>query len=80
MGYIEAKFEIGMTWDNFGAWHVDHIIPCVAFDLTTESGQLECFNYSNLQPLWAVDNLSKGDTMPNGTRARFMKKEGIIVG
>ena len=57
---LEAKFTDGMTWDNHGEWHIDHIKPCAAFDLTCERQQRECFNYTNLQPLWAVDNLTKG--------------------
>ena len=58
--YLEAKFTEGMTWENHGTWHIDHIRPCCSFDLTTEEGQKTCFHYTNLQPLWAHDNLSKG--------------------
>ncbi|MEI6702601.1 MAG: hypothetical protein WCL71_03575 [Deltaproteobacteria bacterium] len=60
--HIENQFEPGMTWDNHGlhGWHVDHIKPCAKFDLTKEAEQMECFHYSNLQPLWAEDNLKKG--------------------
>jgi hypothetical protein len=57
--YIESKFSNGMTWGNHGEWHIDHIKPCCAFDLTDPKQQKECFHYSNLQPLWAVDNLKK---------------------
>lgn len=59
---LETMFEPGMSWDNHGrnGWHIDHIVPCASFDLTDESQQLKCFHYSNLQPLWAFDNLSKG--------------------
>jgi hypothetical protein len=57
--HLESKFTPGMTRDNYGKWHVDHIVPCVAFDLTDETQQLECFNFRNLQPLWARDNLKK---------------------
>lgn len=71
-GYIEAKFEIGMTWENYGKWHVDHIIPCAGFDLRNPEAQKECFHYSNLQPLWAEENLSKNDRMPNGISARTL--------
>jgi len=61
MGYLEAKFTEGMTWENYGhGWHVDHILPCCSFDLTKEEEQKKCFHYSNLQPLWAEDNLKKG--------------------
>ena len=58
--YIENKFQKGMSWNNYGDWHIDHIIPCASFDLTKESEQKKCFHYTNLQPLWAKDNLSKG--------------------
>lgn len=60
--YIESKFKDGMTWDNYGyrGWHVDHIKPCASFDLSDPKQQEECFHYTNLQPLWAKDNLSKG--------------------
>ncbi len=57
--YLEAKFQEGMNWDNYGQWHIDHIRPCVSFDLSDPAQQKECFNYRNLQPLWAKDNLHK---------------------
>lgn len=61
--HLESQFTEGMTWDNMGrgGWHIDHIIPCAFFDLTKPSHQKVCFNYQNLQPLWASDNCSKGD-------------------
>ena len=59
-GYLEAKFTEGMTWENHGEWHIDHIKPCCSFDLKEEEEQKKCFHYTNLQPLWASDNLSKG--------------------
>ena len=58
--HLEAKFKEGMTWENHGEWHIDHIKPCCSFDLTQEEEQKKCFHYTNLQPLWAKDNLSKG--------------------
>ena len=58
--YIEGKFENGMTWDNYGAWHVDHIRPCASFDLSDKEQVLQCFNWRNLQPMWASENSSKG--------------------
>jgi hypothetical protein len=59
--HLEAKFQNGMNWDNYGkyGWHIDHIIPCSRFDLTDLVQQKLCFHYSNLQPLWAKDNLRK---------------------
>ena len=58
--YIETQFTEGMTWENHGTWHIDHRISCCKFDLTKEEEQRKCFHYTNLQPLWAKDNLSKG--------------------
>lgn len=63
ISYIEKQFKEGMTWDNYGrkGWHIDHIIPCSSFDLTDPEHQRKCFHYTNLQPLWAEDNLRKSD-------------------
>jgi hypothetical protein len=57
--HIEAQFEPGMTWDNYGAWHVDHIRQCCTFDLTDEAQQRVCFHCTNLRPLWAEANLAR---------------------
>jgi metal-dependent amidase/aminoacylase/carboxypeptidase family protein len=57
--HLESKFLDGMSWDNYGEWHIDHIKPCSKFDLTKETQQLKCFNYKNLQPLWAKQNRLK---------------------
>jgi hypothetical protein len=58
--YIEGKLERGMTWENYGEWHVDHIRPCASFDLSDKEQVLQCFNWRNLQPMWASENISKG--------------------
>lgn len=59
--HLESKFVPGMTRDNYGpVWHVDHIRPCASFDLTDPAQQRECFHYTNLQPLFVLDNLKKG--------------------
>ena len=60
--HLEEQFIGGMTWDNYGDWHIDHIKPCAAFDLSDPKQQKKCCHYSNLQPLWAKDNLRKGAT------------------
>jgi len=59
--HLEKQFTEGMTWENYGSWHIDHIKPCASFNLLKEEEQLECFNFKNLQPLWAKDNLRKGN-------------------
>jgi hypothetical protein len=69
--HIESQFVGGMNWDNYGkrdlgkSWQIDHIIPCSSFDLTKEEEQKKCFHYTNLQPLWWVDNLKKSNNINN---------------
>ena len=48
-----------MTWDNYGEWNIDHIIPLCAFDLTRENELMQACNWRNLRPMWAEDNLAK---------------------
>jgi hypothetical protein len=61
LDHISGQFQTGMTWENMGDWHIDHIRPCASFDLTDPKQQRQCFHFSNLQPLWAADNLAKSD-------------------
>jgi len=58
--WIESQFAEGMTWYNHGKWHIDHIYPCSEFNLEQPYEQKICFNWFNLQPLWANENFSKG--------------------
>jgi hypothetical protein len=62
MVHLEKQFTEGMTWDNYGEWHVDHKIPMASFNFeTTEDREFKlCWCLDNLQPLWGPDNLSKG--------------------
>jgi hypothetical protein len=62
IGHLESKFKEGMTWENYGQWHVDHIKPMISFDIKepTDKYFQECWSLNNLQPLWGHDNLSKG--------------------
>jgi hypothetical protein len=72
-GYIESTFEEGMSWENYGSvdssgghpdcWHIDHIIPCAAYDYANEEDQFRCFNYRNLRACWAKENLTKNASM-----------------
>jgi len=61
--HLENQFKIGMSWSNYGhtGWHIDHIKPCAAFDLSKPEEQQKCFHYTNIQPLWAKENLIKSD-------------------
>ena len=63
MTHLESQFTKGMAWDNYGAWHIDHIRPVSSFHFEScEDPEFkQCWSLWNLQPLWAFDNLSKGD-------------------
>lgn len=70
--HIERQFKPGMSWDNWGVhgWHIDHIIPLAYFDFTDHEQQKRAFHYTNLQPLWAKDNMIK--------KARIMERQLIL--
>ena len=59
--YLEAQFELGMTWNNHGDWHIDHIEPLAGFNLDNREELLQAVHYTNLQPLWAEENLKKSN-------------------
>lgn len=65
INHLVSQFREGMTLDNYGQWHVDHIKPCSSFNLLDVEEQKKCFHYTNLQPLWARENLSKGNRCIN---------------
>ncbi len=61
--HIEKQFKLGMTWENYGLWHIDHIVPVSAFDFTESNdiGFKMCWKLENLQPLWAMENFMKSN-------------------
>ena len=73
--YLETQFKPGMSWDNWSqdGWHIDHITPISFFDLAGSMQQKRCFNFINLQPMWAKENLSKG-----GINRTGMSKDEIL--
>ncbi len=68
--YFENKFKPGMTWENMGLWHIDHILPISM--ATCEEDVIRLNHYSNLQPLWAEDNVKKSDKLT--TESYFKQK------
>ena len=69
--YIENMFTEGMTWENYGDWHIDHIIP---LDSAKDEDELIALvHYKNLQPLWEFDNVSKGNTYNPKDKAKYLK-------
>lgn len=80
--HIERKFLPGMTWNNKGhcGWHIDHIVPLSRFDLVDEEQQKAAFHYTNLQPLWAEDNLRKSNKVPGQHLFGFAYAARIALG
>lgn len=68
--HLESQFKLGMTWENYGrdGWHIDHIIPCASFNLKDEFQQKVCFHWTNLQPMWAKENICKSDKVEDGAQ------------
>jgi hypothetical protein len=81
--YIESLFQEGMTWNNYGSyingvsksgWHIDHIIPCTAFDFKNIIEIRACFYYKNMQPLWGIDNIIKSDKYDIDTKNEYINR------
>ena len=59
--HLESGFQAGMNWDNYGKWHIDHIIPLKFHTPVPTIDIIKTrLHYTNTQPLWASDNISKG--------------------
>jgi len=72
--YMQSKFQEGMSWKNYGKWHVDHIIPCSSWDLTKPSEVRMCFHYLNLQPMWGSENTAKKDKFNPNDKKIYIEK------
>jgi hypothetical protein len=68
MAHLESLFKDGMTWDNYGKWHIDHIRPVSSFNFSSYDDPefKECWALNNLQPLWAEDNIKKSNKIMKG--------------
>ena len=61
--HLENQFKEGMNWNNYSlsGWHIDHIIPLSCFDMSNPEQQKRAWHYTNLRPLWAIDNIQKSN-------------------
>jgi hypothetical protein len=62
--WLESQFVEGMNWENRSKWHIDHVIPCSAFNLSDSQQQEVAFHYTNLRPVWSTQNLQKSNKVP----------------
>jgi hypothetical protein len=72
--HLESLFVDGMSWSSYGAWHVDHRLPCASFNLANPVHLKACFHYKNCRPLWAKENLSKNDKYDKEEWDLYMKR------
>ena len=61
--WLSSQFDQGMSWNNFGEWQIDHVLPVSLFDLAQKDACRVCFHWTNLQPLWKKDNLKKSNKL-----------------
>ena len=73
--HMESLFLEGMTWENHGEWHIDHIRPVASFKGASEEELKQMNHISNLQPLWAIDNIKKGDKWDGELNSKILNFE-----
>jgi hypothetical protein len=63
ISHLEKQFKDGMSWDNYGEWHVDHILPITSFNIQEIGDEefMKCWSLSNLQPMWGEENIRKSN-------------------
>ena len=61
--HLEKQFTNGMSWENYGEWHIDHILPISSFNIQDYNDEYfqKCWSLENLQPMWAVENIKKSN-------------------
>ena len=78
--HLESTWEDGMSWFNYGTngWHIDHIIPCAAFDHDDEAERNACWNWRNLRALWGAENLEKSAEYNQNEKDAYMRTFTIM--
>ena len=76
--HIESQFTEGMSWEKRSDIHIDHVIPCSYFNLLDEQELNICWNYRNMQPLWAKDNLAKNDSVDSKELPRLEEISKVL--
>jgi hypothetical protein len=77
--HLENQFQRGMTWANYGKWHIDHIAPVASFrECSEEEFFQNCWSLKNLRPLWAAENQSRGGKMKRLRIAEKGQKTGVL--
>jgi len=71
--HLEGTWSEGMSWDNYGVWHIDHRIPCAAFDQSDPTERAACWNYRNLQAMWGAENLSKSNEFSTSEKESYLR-------